>query len=379
MVGNDFVLPAAPLHAAMAAPLPAPASAVVLPIIPFQAATTEEFIPVTVAHHGPSAWQRAVDSLHRHSRIAFSVLSLLIVVSGAKVGWAYWSAQAHAKPVRSFHTVSLAADDMTVTIPAAKLQAKILALTSQPVHLKVGANDTKIDPATIQNWLTITPSADKTQDTIKVNPASITKSLTALAQKYAKATVNEVVLTESGNKYMVVAGQDGTVLSDPDSLGREASAVNFSLLSGDGLNFNTPLVTQHYAVVGPEAFGKLIDANVTTKQVYFFENGKLVRQYASSDGKPSTPTVLGEFHIFQKFASQDMKGYNADGSQYFQPQVKWVNYFAPGGYAVHGVYWHPLSWFGNINSSHGCVGLPDDEAEWVYDWAPIGTTVITHA
>jgi lipoprotein-anchoring transpeptidase ErfK/SrfK len=73
-----------------------------------------------------------------------------------------------------------------------------------------------------------------------------------------------------------------------------------------------------------------------------------------------------------------MKGFNADGTKYLQPHVHWINYFLPGGYAVHGNYWRPLSWFGNINSSHGCVSLPDDQAQWVYNWAPIGTTVITH-
>jgi lipoprotein-anchoring transpeptidase ErfK/SrfK len=28
--------------------------------------------------------------------------------------------------------------------------------------------------------------------------------------------------------------------------------------------------------------------------------------------------------------------------------------------------------------SHGCVNLPTDAAKWVYNWAPMGTTVVTH-
>jgi lipoprotein-anchoring transpeptidase ErfK/SrfK len=73
-----------------------------------------------------------------------------------------------------------------------------------------------------------------------------------------------------------------------------------------------------------------------------------------------------------------MSGFNPDGTKYLQPHVQWINYFY-GGDAVHAVYWHPLSWFGAINSSHGCVGVSTDDGKWVYDWAPIGTTVITHA
>jgi lipoprotein-anchoring transpeptidase ErfK/SrfK len=84
------------------------------------------------------------------------------------------------------------------------------------------------------------------------------------------------------------------------------------------------------------------------------------------------------FHVYAKFTVQDMRGTNPNGTPYFQPKVPWVSYFYQGS-AVHGVYWHPLSWFGVNNSSHGCVGLPVDQAQWVFNWAPIGTTVITHA
>jgi lipoprotein-anchoring transpeptidase ErfK/SrfK len=72
-----------------------------------------------------------------------------------------------------------------------------------------------------------------------------------------------------------------------------------------------------------------------------------------------------------------MTGYNTNGTTYYQPNVQWVNYFYQAD-AVHGNYWRPLSYFGNINSSHGCVGVVNSDAEWIYNWAPIGTTVIVH-
>ncbi|MEK7059829.1 MAG: L,D-transpeptidase, partial [Patescibacteria group bacterium] len=81
--------------------------------------------------------------------------------------------------------------------------------------------------------------------------------------------------------------------------------------------------------------------------------------------------------IYAKHAQQDMRGNNVDGSRYFQPHVRWINYFYKD-YAIHGNYWRPLSYFGNINSSHGCVSLVDGEAEWIYAWASIGTPVIVH-
>jgi lipoprotein-anchoring transpeptidase ErfK/SrfK len=96
-----------------------------------------------------------------------------------------------------------------------------------------------------------------------------------------------------------------------------------------------------------------------------------------SAGAPATPTVLGKYAVYTKYKSQDMSGNNADGSRYFQPAVPYVNYFY-GGYAIHGNYWRPSSWFGNINSSHGCIGVNVADGAWIYDWASVGTPVIVH-
>jgi lipoprotein-anchoring transpeptidase ErfK/SrfK len=113
--------------------------------------------------------------------------------------------------------------------------------------------------------------------------------------------------------------------------------------------------------------------------MYAYANGQLANTFLVTAGAPATPTPIGEFHIWEKVAVQNMSGYNPDGSKYSQPSVPWINYFDHSGDAVHGNYWRPASYFGSINSSHGCVGVQVPEAEWIYNWAPIGTTVITHA
>jgi lipoprotein-anchoring transpeptidase ErfK/SrfK len=43
--------------------------------------------------------------------------------------------------------------------------------------------------------------------------------------------------------------------------------------------------------------------------------------------------------------------------------------------AFHGAYWHDD--FGKPRS-HGCVNLPLQFAEWLYEWAPLGTRVWIH-
>jgi lipoprotein-anchoring transpeptidase ErfK/SrfK len=110
--------------------------------------------------------------------------------------------------------------------------------------------------------------------------------------------------------------------------------------------------------------------------MYLYDKGQFTRQYPISAGAPITPTPIGQFKVYSKIPLQDMKGNNPDGSKYLQPNVRWISYFKAGGYAVHGNYWRPASVFGAVNTSHGCVSLPEDQV--VYDWTTIGTTVIVH-
>ena len=63
------------------------------------------------------------------------------------------------------------------------------------------------------------------------------------------------------------------------------------------------------------------------------------------------------------------------GECYYVPDVPWVMYFTDWGHALHGTYWH--SNFGHV-MSHGCVNLPLDFAEWLYNWTPYGTPVVVH-
>ena len=316
---------------------------------------------------------------HKHTFIIVTVAILIIGSAAIKLGANYWSAKAIPLSTSSatIKTGTKPAFGFNLTIPAADLQTKLQAITGQPVTLKVGSYSEKVSGDIVRSWLQITASKDKSEYYIHVNEAAISNSLTKEAKEYTRAPVNQLTVSEDGTSRVVVAGQDGRSLSDTSTLKTQAHTVAKSVLVGKGLNFNTPLKAQPFRAVTPTAYDKLIVADTTVKKMWFFQNGKQVKSYLISAGKPSTPTPIGQFHIYSKLASQDMRGLNTDGTAYFQPHVYWVNYFT-GGNAIHGVYWHPRSWFGAINSSHGCIGIPDDQAEWVYNWAPIGTTVVVH-
>ena len=123
------------------------------------------------------------------------------------------------------------------------------------------------------------------------------------------------------------------------------------------------------AAVNAPTSGRWIDVNVTTQTLSAYEGDKLVFTTKVRTGRARTPTVLGRFRIRTKLRAQAMSG-----PGYYLPNVPYVMYFQ-AGYAIHGTYWHNN--FGQP-MSHGCVNMRTDEAKWLYEWAPVGTLVVTH-
>ena len=103
--------------------------------------------------------------------------------------------------------------------------------------------------------------------------------------------------------------------------------------------------------------GRHVEADLS-KQVLVELNGATpYRIYHMSSGKPSTPTVLGTFHVYSKTAGVNQK------------LMFDSNYFI-GGYAIHGYPDVPP-----YAASHGCLRIPNADAPAVFGWVRIGTTV----
>lgn len=118
---------------------------------------------------------------------------------------------------------------------------------------------------------------------------------------------------------------------------------------------------------------KWIDVDLTHQNMTAYEGQRPVYHTLVSSGLPQFPTVVGTFSIYVKYESADMSGGFGDDA-YFLPSVPYVMYFH-GNYGLHGTYWHNN--FGRP-MSHGCVNLPTPDAEWLFNWAPVGTRVVTH-
>lgn len=373
-VGNDFVVPKKKLHK-VSALVAVPAMA--MPQLSFISSVDTPTFKNQVA----LPFRTLFEILHRYTLITFAILLLLVGSTGIMVAGNYQAARIinNAKPLTSSVAKAPSITGLNSTVSADKLAAMLNSVTGQSATLTVGDQTEPISPDTIKSWMLITTNATKTENYIHVSATTISKSLTELANKHAKAQINQVTSTHpDGASMIIVAGKNGARLNDPGTLQIQSIQIAKTLMDSKGIQASTPLETIPFQAVTPAAFGKLLEVDVNTKQLWAWENGVISRTFLVSAGAPETPTPIGQYRIFSKLPVQDMKGFNPNGSKYLQPHVRWINYFLPGGYAVHGNYWRPLSWFGNINSSHGCVSLPETDAKWIYDFSPLGTTVITH-
>ena len=125
--------------------------------------------------------------------------------------------------------------------------------------------------------------------------------------------------------------------------------------------------------------GRWVDVNLSTLRITAFQAGKAAYSAPVTTGKAGYRTPTGTFYIIQRFRVQDMRSANGAALPYFQPNVEFIQYFYfPGGYALHANYWQPVSVFGRVNASHGCVGMLRGAAMYFWGFANVGTPVHIH-
>jgi lipoprotein-anchoring transpeptidase ErfK/SrfK len=131
-----------------------------------------------------------------------------------------------------------------------------------------------------------------------------------------------------------------------------------------------PLPEAENVPVDLQSEERWIDVDLSEQRVTAYEGSTAVHTTLASTGLPQTPTPEGQYRIWIKLRLDDMAG-----ADYYIEDVPFVMYFHEG-YGLHGVTWH-----GNFGHpmSHGCVNLPTPEAEWLFNWAEVGTLVNVHA
>ena len=123
----------------------------------------------------------------------------------------------------------------------------------------------------------------------------------------------------------------------------------------------------------PAIWERRIEVNLSEQWLSAYEGDLLVFRAPVATGRDGFNTPVGEYAIYTKYDMQTMTGC-LGGECWNVPNIPWVQYVV-GGVALHGTYWHNNHGTG-VRPSHGCINLRIEDAQWLYEWADVGTRVI---
>lgn len=131
--------------------------------------------------------------------------------------------------------------------------------------------------------------------------------------------------------------------------------------------------SDNYLTIGNltwEVKAKVILTDLDRQRIFAFEGFKLVFNCRTCTGTKETPTKPGIFKVFKKIPGWHY--WKATKRVHYPGKMYNSIYFDPPIRAFHGV--------DNKNMkgsflSHGCARMFCTDADWLYPWTPLGTTV----
>lgn len=109
-------------------------------------------------------------------------------------------------------------------------------------------------------------------------------------------------------------------------------------------------------------YGSLINVNLATRRLSFYEGDRITSTYPVGVGKATTPTPVGDFTVVMKIINPG----GGLGS-------RWMGLSIPSGnYGIHGTN-NPLSIGGYV--SNGCIRMYNQDVEELFPKVPLGTPV----
>lgn len=129
---------------------------------------------------------------------------------------------------------------------------------------------------------------------------------------------------------------------------------------------------------------KLIKIDLSERHLWACEQSKVAYNAPVITGMTahaSTVTPTGTYHVYGKTTNTALTGSDEAGSWNY-PVSYWMPFLdnQHGTYGFHDATWRNNNEFGKIDqnssdASHGCVELPLAAMTWLYNWAPMRTTL----
>ncbi|RYM94990.1 L,D-transpeptidase family protein [Bifidobacterium animalis] len=256
-------------------------------------------------------------------------------------------------------------------------------------------------PSMILAATTIDPNGNGTLPQGQIRNGNVVYDATVLQKAYdeqikpnIKSTKEdrEVIVNNNGTEIEVIKeGHDGVTLDD----GTDAN-IGTKAIDAFGKGNGTVSVSGKLDPMKVKETKRHVVVDLSDHTVTALENGNAVKTMHMSAGQGNDYatgkcqasgdmcTPEGDFEIWLKYPSQNMSGTLtlSDGKRetWDVKNVGFVNYFSKSGCAIHRIATQTPYTDAQIqalgeNTSHGCVGIGWDMAEWFYNWCVDGTSV----
>ncbi|MFT4042156.1 MAG: L,D-transpeptidase [Gordonia sp. (in: high G+C Gram-positive bacteria)] len=120
-------------------------------------------------------------------------------------------------------------------------------------------------------------------------------------------------------------------------------------------------------------------ASDKTHTIYWWKDGKFVKQMPISMGSDAHPTPNGVYHTREKYKyivmDSSTYGVPVDSAEGYRTDVYWATRMSSDGIFIHAAPWS-VAQQGKSNVSHGCINVSTADGEWVYNTIPEGTPIV---
>lgn len=122
----------------------------------------------------------------------------------------------------------------------------------------------------------------------------------------------------------------------------------------------------------------IASADDATKTLTIRRNGAVIKTMPTSMGKDDTPTNNGIYIIGDRYQHLIMDsstyGVPSNSPKGYRLEVDWATQMSYSGIYVHSAPWS-VGAQGNANTSHGCLNVSPENAQWFYDNTKRGDVV----
>lgn len=257
-----------------------------------------------------------------------------------------------------------------VTQDSEELNAQVQQLNDlvgSSITYQLPAGDQVLDGNTLKDWLTVDGSGNYTKDEaaweqhIKDYVAQMAESVDTYGKeiKFNATELGEVTIS---GKYGFEIDQDAEVKQLTEELANHTVTARKPNFKHEALTYENNGLGNSY-----------VEIDLSRQRVWVYKDGALVVETGCVSGKMTADryTPPGIFTLTYKQSPKVLRGpKQADGTyEWEEPVTYWMPF--NGGIGLHDATWRSAGQFGTktyiYSGSHGCINLPKDKAEQIYN------------